>query len=86
MNESLQNFHNTMAALLELEDDLSPVVKIVVLLRVTIEYGLQLLGMSTVIHILSTMLKATVEFSEDNPTMHYEQLFDEIDEMSQTLH
>ena len=75
-----------MAGLLELEEDLSPIVKIVVLLRVTIEYGLQYLGVASLIHILSVMTEAAAEFSEADPTMHYQKLIDEIEEMSQSIH
>jgi hypothetical protein len=86
MSDPLSNFHNTMAGLLELEEDLSPIAKIVVLLRVTIEYGLQYLGVASLVHILSVMTEAAAEVSEDDATMHYEKLFDEIEEMSQSIH
>ena len=86
MSDPLSNFHNTMAGLLELEEDLSPLVKIVVLLRVTIEYGMEYLGLATVIHLLSVMTEAAAESSEDDAIMHYEKLFDEIEEMNPSIH
>ena len=86
MSDPLSNFHNTMAGLLELEEDLSPIVKIVILLRVAIEYGIECLGLATVIHLLSVMTEAAAESSEDDAIMHYEKLFDEIEEMSPSIH
>jgi|TARA_R110000787_G_scaffold1772_1_gene7530 hypothetical protein len=84
MSDPLSNFHNTIAGFLEMEDDLSPIVKIVILLRVTIEYGMEYLGVASFVHIVNGVM--TAELSEDDATMHYEQLFSEIEEKNPSIH
>ena len=86
MSDPLNTFHNTMAGLLELEDDLSPIVKIVVLLRVLIQYGMECVGAESFVHIANGVMNAELS-EDDDATMHYEQLFSsEMEEKSPSVH
>ena len=86
MSDPLNTFHNTMAGLLELEDDLSPIVKIVVLLRVLIQYGMECVGAESFVHIANGVMNAELSEDEDDATMHYEKLFSEMEEKSPSVH
>ena len=86
MSDPLNTFHNTMAGLLELEDDLSPIVKIVVLLRVLIQYGMECVGAASFVHIANGVMNAELSEDEDDATMHYEKLFSEMEEKSPSVH
>ena len=86
MSDPLNTFHNTMAGLLELEDDLSPIVKIVVLLRVLIQYGMECVGAESFVHIVNGVMTAELSEDDDDATMHYEKLFSEMEEKSPSVH
>jgi|TARA_R110000824_G_scaffold343657_1_gene530295 hypothetical protein len=86
MSDPLTNFHNTMAGLLELEEDLSPIVKIVVLLRVLTQYGMECLGAASLVHIVNGVMTAELSEDEDDATMHYKKLFNEIGEKNPSIH
>jgi len=86
MSDPLSNFHNTMAGLLELEEDLSPIVKIVALLRVLIQYGMEYVGAESFVHIVNGVMTAELSEDDDDATMHYEKLFSEIEEENPSVH
>jgi|ETNvirome_6_1000_1030641.scaffolds.fasta_scaffold138217_2 hypothetical protein len=77
---SINNFHDVIAALVDLEDELSPIAKTIALFRIAIDYGSQSLGIATMVHLMSKMLTVTLAIMIGNNEATYESLLEEFKE------
>ena len=82
---SINNFHDVIAALVDLEDELSPIAKTIALFRIAIDYGSQSLGIATMVHLMSKMLTVTLAIMIGNNEATYESLLEEFKEYEDIL-